>query len=323
MKLSSQQSGFLSDASAVGKTDSIINAMSVDVEDYFQVAAFESLIKPSEWDSKPCRVERNVASILELFDDHGVASTFFTLGWVADRYPALVRDIVSAGHELASHGYAHQRVINQTREEFRDDVVRTKCLLEDISGTEVKGYRAPSYSIGAETLWAHDVLAEAGYRYSSSVVPIKHDLYGIPGGECFGYRVAEGRLLEIPISTISLMGRRVNCGGGGWFRFFPYGFTQRAIQSINRSQRQACVFYFHPWEIDPGQPRIAEASVKSRFRHYLNLERTKPRLERLLKDFRWSTMEQVFLQPDSNVESFQSSCSKGQADREVTYVSHH
>ena len=323
MNISGVQSGLIAGESAANKSTSVINAMSVDVEDYFQVAAFESVINPGQWDSKPCRVEKNVASILELFEANGAISTFFTLGWIAERYPALVREIVSAGHELASHGYAHQRVISQSREEFRQDITRSKNLLEDISGVEIKGYRAPSYSITSATLWAHDILADAGYRYSSSVVPVKHDLYGIPGGECFSYSVAQGRLLEIPISTISLMGRRLNCGGGGWFRLFPYGFTQRAIQSINRNQEKACVFYFHPWEIDPEQPRISEASIKSRFRHYLNLERTRPRLQRLLRDFCWSTMEQVFLQTDSDTGSRRVPHPVITTNSEVTYVSHH
>ncbi len=274
----------------------VTNAMTVDVEDYFQVSAFESYVAREEWDQIPCRVEANMDRILELFADRGVKATFFTLGWVAERYPALVRRIVAEGHELASHGWEHIRVTTQTPEQFRDDVTRTKALLEDLSGEPVKGYRAASYSIGARNLWAHDVLADTGHLYSSSIVPIRHDLYGIPDAPRFAYRAAGGRLLEVPITTVHLAGRNISCGGGGWFRLFPYRFSRWAMRRVNRRDGEAAVFYFHPWEIDPDQPRRDDLDPKTRFRHYLNLERMYPRLQRLLDDFRWDRMDRVFLE---------------------------
>lgn len=281
--------------SAFSRPERMTNAMTVDVEDYFQVSAFESVIDPKEWDGFPCRVERNVDRILRLFSEADIKATFFVLGWIAERYPTVVNSIVKEGHEVASHGYGHQRIIHQTPDEFREDLLRSKALLEALVGQAVVGYRAPSYSIGESTLWAHDVLADAGFQYSSSVVPVKHDLYGIPEGHRYPYRTADNRLLEIPISTLKLMGRNINCGGGGWFRFFPYAFTHHAVSSINANEQKPCVFYFHPWEIDPSQPKIRNASVKSKFRHYLNLQKTSSRLKRLVSDFSWSTMKDVYL----------------------------
>ena len=273
----------------------VINAMTVDVEDYFQVSAFESAVQRSSWDSMPCRVEANTARILQLFADSGVRATFFTLGWVAERYPAVVREIAAQGHEVASHGWEHTRVTEQTPEQFRQDIRRTRALLEDLSGTEVKGYRAPSYSIGSDNLWALDELADAGYRYSSSIVPIRHDLYGMPEAPRFAFDAASGRLLEIPVTTLPIGGRNINCGGGGWFRLFPYAFSRWALHRVNREERQAGIFYFHPWEIDPAQPRPEGVGAKSRFRHYLNLERMEPRLRCLLRDFHWGRMDEIFL----------------------------
>jgi polysaccharide deacetylase family protein (PEP-CTERM system associated) len=278
----------------------VVNAMTVDVEDYFQVSAFESHVNKSDWQSLPCRVEANTQRILELFDTFGVHGTFFTLGWVAKRYPALVKKITEAGHEVASHGWEHIRVNTQTAQEFRQDIERTKGLLEDISGTEVKGYRAASYSIGANESWAWDELAEAGYRYSSSIVPIHHDLYGIPDAPRFAFEASAGRILEVPITTVPLAGRNINCGGGGWFRLFPYAFSRWALNRVNSAERQAGVFYFHPWEIDPDQPRPEGVGVKTRFRHYLNLDRTYSRLEWLLRDFQWGRMDDIFLPQEAS-----------------------
>ncbi|QIB67532.1 DUF3473 domain-containing protein [Kineobactrum salinum] len=271
-----------------------VNAMTVDVEDYFQVSAFERHIQRSAWDSTPMRVEANVDRILALFEQNGVRATFFTLGWVAERHPAMVRRIVAAGHELASHGWEHIRVTTQQPEAFREDVSRTKSVLEDIGGVAVSGYRAASYSIGAGNLWALDVLADAGYVYSSSIAPIRHDLYGMPEAPRFAFAAAGGRLTEIPVTTLTLAGRNINCGGGGWFRLFPYGFSRWALRRINRTEGESGLFYFHPWEIDPQQPRPEGLPARTRFRHYLNLGRMEQRLQRLLGDFRWDRMDCVF-----------------------------
>jgi polysaccharide deacetylase family protein (PEP-CTERM system associated) len=273
----------------------VVNAMTVDVEDYFQVSAFDSHVDKAHWPSLPCRVEANTERILELFESYRVRGTFFTLGWVAERYPGLIRKIVDNGHELASHGWEHIRVSAQTPQEFRADVTRTRMLLEDISGVPVKGYRAASYSIGFTETWAWEELAAAGYRYSSSIVPIRHDHYGMPGAPRFAFQVLEGKLLEVPITTVSLAGRNFNCGGGGWFRLFPYRFSRWALNKVNGEEGQAGVFYFHPWEIDHEQPRLEGLGAKTRFRHYLNLHHTYGRVERLLEDFRWGRMDDIFL----------------------------
>jgi polysaccharide deacetylase family protein (PEP-CTERM system associated) len=272
-----------------------INAMSVDVEDYFQVSAFERHVDRTDWDSLPCRVERNTDRILQLFDDHGVQATFFTLGWVAERYPGLLRRMVEGGHEVASHGYSHVRVTNQSPDEFRADVVRTKALLEDVTGREVQGYRAASYSIGASNLWALDVLAETGHRYSSSIYPIRHDLYGMPEAPRFAFQANGGPMLEVPVTTVELFRRNYPCGGGGYFRLLPYALSRWAMRRVNERDGQSCVFYFHPWELDPDQPRQPGLGFKTRFRHYLNLRRMEQRLARLLRDFRWDRMDRVFL----------------------------
>jgi polysaccharide deacetylase family protein (PEP-CTERM system associated) len=277
------------------KASGLVNAMTVDVEDYFQVSAFETHVAKAQWQNWPLRVENNTHRILDLFAAHDVRGTFFTLGWVAERFPSLVKRIVSEGHEIASHGWEHVRVCTQTPEAFRDDIERTRKLLQDISGEPVLGYRAASYSIGASESWAWEELAQAGYRYSSSIVPIRHDLYGIPGAPRFAFDAAGDRLLEIPITTIPLAGRNINCGGGGWFRLFPYSFSRWAMSRVNDIDGEAGIFYFHPWEIDPEQPRPEGLGMRTRFRHYLNLDRTYTRLERLLSDFRWGRMDAIFL----------------------------
>jgi polysaccharide deacetylase family protein (PEP-CTERM system associated) len=273
------------------------NAMTVDVEDYFQVSAFERYVSRDEWDRRECRVERNVDRILELFERHGVKATFFTLGWIAERYPEMIRRLVDEGHELASHGWSHVRVTQQGPEDFRQDVVRTKSLLEDLSGKEIMGYRAASYSIGADNLWALDVLQDTGHSYSSSIYPIKHDLYGMPDAPRFAFRPVDGDFLEFPVTTVRVGGRNLPCGGGGWFRLVPYAGMRWAMRRVNRTDGESAIFYFHPWEIDPGQPRQQGLDSKTRFRHYLNLERMERRLDRLLADFDWGRMDEVLYRP--------------------------
>ena len=279
-----------------------INAMTVDVEDYFQVSAFEGIIDRSLWDNIPCRVEGNTDRILNLFAEKEIKATFFTLGWVAERYPDLVKRIVSEGHELASHGFAHTRVTQQSPKEFRADIEKTKQLLEDISGSEVRGYRAPSYSIGETNLWALDELCEAGYRYSSSIYPVKHDLYGMPEASRFAFRPrGEQGILEIPITTIRFGDKNLPCGGGGFFRLYPYAVSRWALRRFNQKEGRSGMFYFHPWEIDSDQPRQSGIGLKTRFRHYLNLGRMEQRLKALLRDFEWGRMDHIFLDKKTNV----------------------
>jgi polysaccharide deacetylase family protein (PEP-CTERM system associated) len=272
----------------------LTNALTIDVEDYFQVSAFAPFIRRSDWDQRECRVERNVDRILQLLDAAGTQATFFTLGWVAERYPALVRRIVAGGHELASHGYGHERASDLGEAAFRNDVDRAKGLLEDIGGVPVQGYRAPSFSIGPDNLWAFDTLARVGYLYSSSIYPIRHDHYGMPDAPRFAHRRDNG-LLEIPVTTLRVGGRNLPSSGGGYFRLLPYGVSRWMLRRVNAQDRQAAVFYFHPWEIDPGQPRIAGIDARTRFRHYVNIGRMEDRLQQLLQDFRWSRMDRVFL----------------------------
>lgn len=278
---------------APGQVGAARNALTVDVEDYFQVSALAPQVDRSSWDQRPCRVERNVERLLALFDERGAQATFFTLGWIAERYPQLVRAIVAGGHELASHGYGHLRASEQTRAEFEQDIRRAKGLLEDIGGTRVLGYRAPSFSIGKSNPWAFDVLAATGHRYSSSVYPVQHDHYGMPDAPRFPYPARPG-LIEIPITTARMFGRNLPAGGGGYFRLAPYALSRWALRQVNRVDRRPAIFYFHPWEIDPDQPRVPGASLKTRFRHYVNLEKTEPRLRRLLTDFRWGRVDDVF-----------------------------
>lgn len=270
------------------------NALTIDVEDYFQVSAFAPYIKRTDWDSAECRVERNVDRILALLADKDVKATFFTLGWIAERYPQLVQRIVQGGHELASHGYGHERASDLTREAFHQDVTRAKSLLEDLGGKPVLGYRAPSFSIGVGNLWAFEVLGRAGYRYSSSVYPIKHDHYGMPDSPRFAYRVGSG-LLEIPVTTVRMMNRNLPSSGGGYFRLLPYAASRWLLRKVNGQEREPAIFYFHPWEIDAGQPRVPGIDIKTRFRHYVNIPRMETRLQALLSDFQWGRMDDIFL----------------------------
>ena len=277
--------------SAPGAT---INAMTVDVEDYFQVQAFAGCVDRADWDAIPCRVEANMDRILHSFEQAGVRGTFFTLGWIADRHPGVVRQIVAAGHELASHGYGHARADGQTLAEFREDIRRAKGVLEGLGGVAVAGYRAPTFSIGPRNPWAFDVLDEEGHTYSSSIYPVRHDLYGVPDAPRFPYRPANGALVEIPMTTVRLGGRNMPCAGGGYFRLMPYTLFRAALRRFNRVEAAPGVFYFHPWEIDPAQPRVHGASRMSRFRHYVGLRAMPHRLEHLLRVIKWGRMDQVF-----------------------------
>ena len=272
----------------------LLNALTIDVEDYFQVSAFAPYIARSEWEQRECRVERNVDRILALLDEHDTRATFFTLGWIAQRHPQLVRRIAAGGHEVASHGWGHERASDLDRAQFHEDVDRAKKLLEDLSGQAVKGYRAPSFSIGTRNLWAFETLVRAGYRYSSSIYPIAHDHYGMPDSPRFAYPVADG-LMEIPITTLRVGRRNLPSSGGGYFRLLPYPVTRWMLQQVHRRDGEAAVFYFHPWEIDPGQPRVPGIDLRTRFRHYVNIGRTEQRLQRLLTDFRWGRMDDIFL----------------------------
>ena len=271
----------------------ITNALTIDVEDYFQVSAFATHIPRSEWGTRECRIERNISCILEMLARHGTKATFFTLGWIAERFPQLVRQIVHEGHELASHGYGHERASDQTEKAFFADINLAKLVLEDLTGNPVNGYRAPSFSIGRGNLWAFDCLARAGYRYSSSIYPIRHDHYGMPDSPRFAYEVRPG-LMEIPITTLRVLRRNLPCSGGGYFRLLPYAVSRWMLGQVNKYDCEAGIFYFHPWEIDTGQPRITGISSKTRFRHYVNIDRMEGRLNRLLSDFKWDRMDHVF-----------------------------
>lgn len=282
-------------------TPKIINAMSVDVEDYFQVAALSKVVSRTQWDQYPLRVENNTLAVLDLFAACQIKATFFVLGWVAERCPALIREIVAQGHELASHGYDHCKVSELTPAQFKEDLIKSKKILEDLSGVKIKGFRAPSYSIGEENYWAFDVLQELGYTYSSSIYPIKHDLYGIPTAPRFEFfPLKKGQIIEIPITTVKFLGRNYPCGGGGFFRLIPYRLSRLAIAHVNEKEKKPAVFYFHPWEIDPEQPVQSNLSLKSRFRHYVNLRAMKEKLKKLLLDFNWQTMEKTYLIPHAN-----------------------
>ena len=273
------------------------NALTIDVEDYFQVSAFATRIRRADWPRIECRVEANVERILQLLAGRQIHATFFTLGWIAERYPAMLRRLVDAGHEVASHGHAHQRASSQSRREFLHDVMLSKTILEQLTGQAVLGYRAPSFSIGAANLWALDVLQEAGYRYSSSIYPIRHDHYGMPDSPRFAWRPRGPQgVLELPVSTVRLRGRNVPAGGGGYFRLMPYGLSRWLLRRIKSRDGQAGIFYFHPWELDPGQPRPPGLSTRTRFRHYLNLGRMEARLARLTGDFAWDRMDRIFLE---------------------------
>jgi polysaccharide deacetylase family protein (PEP-CTERM system associated) len=290
----------------VGKQGDVINYLSIDVEDYFHVSAFESVSPPSSWYSRELRVENNTDKILSALSTKSVKATFFILGWVGEQCRGLVKRIASEGHEIASHGYGHQRVCNQSREMFREDIRRSKMLLEDITGLEVFGYRAPSYSISRNTFWAFDELCEAGYQYDSSIFPIHHDFYGIPDWQRFAspvVKMAEGSwqpcavvngeksIIELPITTVQIAGKNFPIAGGGYFRLLPYELTKLGLQRINTKEEQSFVFYLHPWEFDPEQPRMTGAGWKSNFRHYLNLDKTEGRFGRLLDDFSFGTIQ--------------------------------
>ena len=279
---------------AHGATGRIANALSVDVEDYFQVSAFANFISRDDWSQHKSRVSANTYRLLEIFDEFQVKGTFFTLGWVAERTPELIREIANAGHELASHGYDHTLVTKLDEASFRADVTRTKAVLEDIGGVAVDGYRAPTFSIDASTPWAFSILKDVGHKYSSSTYPVKHDLYGNIGAPRFAFRDTATGLLEIPISTIELLGRNIPCGGGGYFRLYPYLFTRWCFRHINGRESAPGVFYTHPWEFDPEQPKFENLSAKARFRHYVNLDRTAQRLRKLLRDFHWGRVDEVF-----------------------------
>ncbi|MDD2877134.1 MAG: DUF3473 domain-containing protein [Acidiphilium sp.] len=272
----------------------ISNALTIDVEDYFQVQAYARAIDRADWDTIPRRVEANTDLILAALARHETHATFFTLGWVAERHPALIRRIVAAGHELASHGYGHQLVSDLTPQQFRDDLTRAKAALEAAAGIAVAGYRAPTFSIGPRNAWAWDVLAETGHRYSSSVFPVRHDLYGAPSAPRVPYRPGAGALIEIPMTTVKLFGRNLPCSGGGYFRLFPYAAYRMGVRYVNRREMRPAVFYSHPWEFDPGQPQVPAAKWSSRFRHRVNLVRMPARLDRLLADFAWDRMDRVF-----------------------------
>jgi polysaccharide deacetylase family protein (PEP-CTERM system associated) len=281
-------------ASIPPQPPSIVNAMTIDVEDYFQVSAFDDVVRRDDWDSRPSRVVANTSRLLHLFDRHSVKATFFVLGWVADRFPGLVRDIAAAGHEVASHGYGHRIVYTQTPDEFREDVRRAKRTLEDASGEAVAGYRAPSFSITKQSLWALDVLVEEGHRYDASIFPIRHDRYGIPDAPRHPHVLTReaGTLTEVPGSTVRMGPMNVPVAGGGYFRILPYWWTRWGINRLNRNESQPAVFYLHPWEIDPDQPRL-DAGRLSRFRHYRNLDKAEGRLQRLLSDFRFGRLKDV------------------------------
>lgn len=270
------------------------NAISVDVEDYFQVSAFAPYIDKADWSRHEIRVERNMDRILELFDRSDVHGTFFFLGWIAEKFPALLKRTAEQGHEIASHGYSHIQVHDQDRHAFHQDAVRTKKLLEDISGVPVNGYRAASFSIGHETPWAYDVLAETGHAYSSSINPVRHDRYSARGAPRFPHPRGDAGMPELPVATVELSGFRLPCGGGGYFRLLPYAWSKWCIQRINKADRQPAIFYFHPWEIDAAQPRIPGADSRARFRHYVNLKHMEKKLAILLRDFKWASVRDVF-----------------------------
>lgn len=273
-----------------------VNAFTVDVEDYFQVEAFRGTVSRDTWEERPSRVVDNTQRLLDIMNLSEVRGTFFVLGWVAQRFPALVRRIEREGHEIGSHSNSHRLVREMTPKEFRQDIQDAKCILEDCTGHPIRGFRAPTFSIGRKDWWAYDILAEEGYEYSSSIYPILHDLYGLPDAPRGPFRPVDGvDLLEIPIATVRVLGANRACGGGGYFRLMPYAVTEWCIRRVNDVDGMSCVFYCHPWEVDPDQPRIPGVPAKSRFRHYLNLSATRQRLARLLRDFKWGRMDEVYL----------------------------
>lgn len=278
------------------------NALSVDVEDWFHVGAFERVIKHDDWAGLECRVERNTDILLDMFEASGIKATFFTLGWVGERYPALMRRIADAGHELGNHGSNHDRVFTLTPQQFAEDIARARKTIEDASGAKVTGYRAPSFSIDKRTPWAHEVLAEQGYVYSSSVAPIQSDHYGWPEAPRFAFKpVAGSDLIEIPVTTAVIAGKRLAAGGGGYFRLLPYAFSRWAMRQVNDEDKRPAIIYFHPWEIDPGQPRVAHAPIKSKLRHYTNLGAMQGKLQRLISDFNWDRLDAIVAEEQGRI----------------------
>ncbi len=275
-------------------------ALTVDVEDYFHVSAFESVVEPHQWKNIKSRVEDNTYRVMELFDAHAAKATFFILGWVAERHPQLIRQISDCGHEIACHGYAHRRIYTQTKDQFFADIVKSKQIIEDISGVQVQGYRAPSFSITTQSEWAYALLKQAGFTYSSSTVPTNHDLYGVPDWPAFPYMRPEG-IYEIPMPTISIAGKRMSIAGGGYFRLLPETFSRWAINNYIANTSTPYCFYFHPWEIDLDQPRFTHAPLKSRIRHYTNLNKMLPRIDRLLQCYEWGAMRDIYKDGISNV----------------------
>ena len=286
----------MSAAASTSADKRIRNAMTIDVEDYFQVSAFAPYISRDSWPAQECRVEANMDLILGILDEAKVPATFFTLGWIAERYPAVVKRIVDGGHELASHGYGHLRASDQDLAQFTEDITSSKKILEDIGGKPVLGYRAPSFSIGTRNMWALDALYSAGYRYSSSIYPIKHDHYGMPDAPRFAfYPNGKDGLLEVPITTVRLLKRNLPAGGGGYFRLLPYSLSRWMMERVNTDDQQSAIFYFHPWELDPEQPHPAGLNMKTRFRHYVNLRKMEGRIKALTRDFAWDRMDNLFL----------------------------
>lgn len=271
----------------------MVNAFTIDVEDYYHVSAFEQYIPRNKWDCMESRIEVNVDKILKFLSEHDVKATFFTLGWLAQKFPLMIRKIVDEGHELASHGYSHSRVYDMTRTTFLEDVARAKKLLEDTGGIAVEGFRAPSFSINENCWWAFECLRDVGYTYSSSIYPISHDHYGMPNASRTSFQPLSG-LTEIPISTVQFRGRNYPSSGGGYFRLIPYSVSKWAFRRLNEVDGMPIVFYFHPWEIDPSQPRVEGVGAKAKFRHYVNLDKNEKKIVRLLSDFAWGTMKDVF-----------------------------
>jgi polysaccharide deacetylase family protein (PEP-CTERM system associated) len=281
----------------------IVNGLSVDVEDWFQVGAFEDVIERDQWGGLADRVDRNVREILDLFDEVEAKATFFTLGWLAQRHSALLREVAARGHEIASHGWDHRRVFTMDRASFAEDIRKAREAIEDASGSRVTGYRAPSFSIDQRTPWAFMELVEQGYAYSSSVAPVQHDHYGWPEAPRFAFKpLPWAPLVEIPVTTALFAGKRLAAGGGGFFRVLPYAFSRWAIRQVNRREQRPAVFYFHPWEIDPGQPRVAGAPLKSRLRHYTKLDQMAPKLRQLIREFAWGRMDLLAYREAARVE---------------------
>ncbi len=277
-----------------GAQEAIVNGLSVDVEDWFQVGAFEDVIERDSWGGLDDRVDRNVHAILDLFDEANATATFFTLGWVAERHGSLLREIAKRGHEIASHGWDHERVFRMDRQTFARDIEKTRKTIEDCCGKRVIGYRAPSFSIDHRTPWAFMELAEQGYLYSSSVAPVAHDHYGWAEAPRFAFKPLPWHdLIELPVTTAEFRGKRLAAGGGGFFRVLPYAFSRWAIRQVNREENRPAIFYFHPWEIDPGQPRVSGAPLRSRLRHYTNLSKMSDKLEQLIKEFSWGRIDLI------------------------------